>query len=185
MEGIDEDARFAHMYTYTLMRERPGSPALTYFYPGARTDGGRDGVLIRFVPAGRRPWIGVFAWGRGGTTGVYTHPDAECVCVVAQGVGYIVRVDEPTQWMEIAAQPIVGVAAVLDHGLLVFGTYTHLLAYGADGPVWQTGRLALDELRITGVEGAQIYVRANRYADDDVDVTVDAKTGAADILHPW
>ncbi len=187
MEGINEDARFPHTYDYMLLRERPGSPVLTYFYPGARTDGGRDGVLIRFNMPGSRPWIGVFASGTipSGTSGVYTHPDARCVCVVSRGDGYIVHVDEPTQWTDVQAHPIFDVVSVPAHGILVFVTYTDLIAYDANGPVWQTERLSLDELHITGAQGDYIYARANRIDGDDITVTVNAKTGKADILHPW
>ena len=187
MDDIIEDARFAHAYSYTLLHERPGGPVLTYYYPGARTDGGRDGLLIRFLPAGMRSWIGVFAWDTipGGASRVYTHPDARCTCVVARGVGYIVRVDEPTEWTTVEAHPIFDALALPDHGLIVFATFVELIAYGAAGPVWQTKRLALDELYLTGADGTNIYARANRFDGHDVDVTVDVRTGKANILHPW
>lgn len=187
MEGIVEDASFAHLYDYELLRERPGGPALTYFYPGGRTDGGRDGVLTRFHRSAAPSWVGVFASGTipGGTSGIYTHPDARCVCVVSRGDGYIVRVDEPTQWTAIAAHPIFDATAVPDCHVLVFATYTDIVAYGVDGLVWQTGRLALDELHITRVEGANVYVRANRIDGPDVTITIAATTGTADILHLW
>ena len=120
-----------------------------------------------------------------GMSAVYTHPDARCVCVVSRGDGYIVRVDEPTQWAAIQAHPIFGAVAVPECHLLVFATYSELIAYGADGPMWQTGRLALDELRITGIEGTRIYACANRIDGPDVAVTIDGITGVADILHPW
>ena len=187
MEGINEDVCFPHAYDYTLLRERPGSPVLTYFYPGARTDDGHDGVLTRFNIPGSHPWIGVFAFGTipGGISGVYTHPDTCCVCVVSRGDGYIVHVDRPTQWMDIQAHPIFDVVAVPDHGILVFATYIDLIAYDASGPVCQTGRLALDELHITGAQGDYIYARANRIEGDDIGITVDVKTDKADTLHPW
>jgi hypothetical protein len=187
MEEIDEDTRFAHAYEYTLLRERPGGPTLTYFYPGARTDGGQDGILVRFAMSGAPPWIGVFALGTtpGGASGVYTHPDAYRICVVSYGNGYIVRVDDPTQWTEMESGPIFGALAIPDHGLLVVATYSELIAYGTDGPVWQTERLALDQLRITSAQGNCIYACANRIDGDDIAVTVDATTGKADFRHPW
>lgn len=187
MEGINEDATFTRAYDYAILHERPETPALTYFYPGARTDGGRDGILVRFVAPRIAPWIGVFAFGTtpGGTSGVYAHPDANTVCVVSGGDGYIVRADDPTQWAEIFENPIFDVVSIPNQGILVFATYSELVAYGADGLVWQTERLALDELHITGVHDGYIYARTNRIDSDDVPVKIDAKTGKADVLHPW
>lgn len=184
---IKENATFVHTYAYTLLDERPGVPGLTYFYPGARTDSGRDGILVRFRHPNARPWIGIFApldWLHY-HNGVYAHPDPGCFCVVSGGAGYIVCVEEPTHHVEVDASPITDVHVVASHGLLVFATFVTLAAYGAHGKVWETGRLALDAVHITSVDASSIHGRANRIDSTDVGFNVDLRTGVADVLHPW
>lgn len=192
VEQVEQDVTFAHAYVFRVLQERPGTAVPTYYFPGARTDGGRDGLLVRIAPDGAAAWVGVFAFGEAwrGKTGVYTHPDARSICVVCRGDGYVVRVDQPTRQHEVLAHPVFDVRAIPALGLLVFVDYTELVAYGAAGLVWRSGRLGLDRVRIMDIVADRIHARTNGWDGDiiDVDVVVDARTGRHDhddASHLW
>jgi hypothetical protein len=51
------------------------------------------------------------------------------VCVISGSAGYIVKVDKPEMWKKIVI-PVLTVRSLPEHGLLVFGDFTRLAAYG-------------------------------------------------------
>lgn len=122
-----------------------------YYYPEARTEGGKDGILVEITSFERRNWFGIFAFGEitpKGLTGIYSMPDSDKFCVVAKGAGYIVSADNPKDWQEIKAIPIMDVRPITSQNLLVFADYTELVAYGKDGIKWRSERLAYDSFKI-------------------------------------
>lgn len=63
----------------------------------------------------------------------------------------MVRADEPTDTYEIDAFPITGTFVVPQREIILFSDFTNVSAYGRDGKVWRSRRLALDDLRIDDV----------------------------------
>jgi len=173
MDCIVEDTSFPYLYDYTPLRERPGMPVPTYYYPGAHTEGGRDGVLVRFAPPGRTPWIGIFAFGDppAGKSGIYTHPDEHCLCIVARGHGYLIRDADPTRCEEVAVEPILDVRPIPARGLLISADFIRLVAYDRSGIAWHTGRLVLDDLHITSITSD--YILGTGYAGYDEETGYD------------
>jgi hypothetical protein len=148
------DATFAHSYECERLTETPKAGEPHYYYPGATTEGGRDGILVEVRPQGGRPWVGTFAFGQvtpKGVSGIFTTPNPECLCIVSKGEGYLVSADTPTAWEPVRATPVVDVRLVHAQGIIVFANFTELLAYGAGGVKWRTKRLAWDSLKITEV----------------------------------
>ena len=86
-------------------------------------------------------------------------PDERSLCVMYAGGGVVVRSDDPLSTYEIDTWVITGVAVAPERKMIVFGDPMELLAYGAEGLIWRTGRLALDDLRIDGVDGDVLRVR--------------------------
>ena len=169
-------------FKVSVLSELPGYPTGEfYYYPGATRLGGRDGLIVEVNPSTASPWVGVFAFGdvsAGTPNGVFVIPDSTKLCVVVRGQGYVVDVEEPTSWEEIPAIPILQVVQVPSKGLVVFATFTDLIAYCGAGIKWETARLASGGVEITEVTGNVIRGSAwDASVERSVGFTVDLDTG--------
>jgi hypothetical protein len=116
------------------------------------------GPILRVTPHDGNPWIGVFDDGgfdyaTAASPRVIGWPDGNSFCVVYTGGAVVVRADDPTCSYEIDVNPVTGTFVAAKKGVVVFADFTNASAYGRDGLLWQSPRLALDELRIDGIEG--------------------------------
>lgn len=152
------ETSFPHSYGATLS-EIPATDQPRYYYPGASLTGGKDGLVVATHAHCGKCWIGVFAFGDisgKGTSGLFTTPDPDRLCVISRGVGYLVDANIPEKWEAIRSIPILDVRLIPSHCIIVFANYTELVAYGLKGIVWRTKRLAWDGLKITEVTGSHI-----------------------------
>jgi len=149
------DTTFSSAYECEELTEMPQPAVLShYFYPGATTEGGQDGVLVAVRPEHGRPWIGTFAFGRvapKAPSSIFMTPDPQRICVVAKGAGYLVSVDDPTSWEIVRATPIIDVRPMKAREIIVFASFTDMVAYDRAGIRWRTKRLTWDNMRIMEV----------------------------------
>jgi hypothetical protein len=148
------DTTFPHHYECQVLPESPRIEGPHFYYPGAYTQGGHDGHLVEIMPENGEPWLGTFAFGTigsKGASGVFTTPSPHRLCVVATGAGYIVSASAPATWEPVRATPIIDVRPIFAQGLIVFASFTDLVAYGPTGIKWRTKRLSWDNLKITEV----------------------------------
>ena len=153
------DVTFLCSYECERLSTMPTRRLVHYYYPGASTQGGRDGLLVEVRPESGQSWVGTFAFGdvtAKGVSGIFTTPDPERLCVVSKGEGYIVSASAPAIWETVKATPIVDVRPVRAQGIIVFANFTELVAYGPTGIRWRTKRLAWDSLKITEVTDTTI-----------------------------
>jgi hypothetical protein len=154
------DATFDHSYECMFLAELPSSKSLPrYYYPGASTQGGQDGIVVEVKPEHGQSWLGTFAFGTDrskGFSGIFTTPTIGRLCVVAAGVGYFVSADSPEEWERVIATPVMDVRSNSTCGIIVFADFTRLVAYGQSGLKWKTGRLAWDDLKITDMTANSI-----------------------------
>lgn len=130
-----------------------------YYYPGASTKGGRDGILVEIRPQLGQRWLATFAFGEitpKGTSGVFTTPDPQRLCVVAKGAGFIVSANDPMSWELVRVTPIIDIRPIRAHEIIVFADFTRLVAYGRMGIKWATKRLSWDNLKINEVNDTSI-----------------------------
>jgi hypothetical protein len=80
------------------------------------------------------------------------------VCVIASGAGYIVRADDPRQWQPVRCIPIRNAIAIPEQDLIVFADFTRLVAYGPDGPKWESARLSSDGLEDISVHDDRLLL---------------------------
>jgi hypothetical protein len=59
------DFTFERAYDVVLADELPGSGRRVTYLPSGSTQGGRDGLLLKFTPVGGQAWPGCFAFGFG------------------------------------------------------------------------------------------------------------------------
>jgi hypothetical protein len=138
-----------------------------YGFPGADAiDLQQDpatGPILAVTPDAGDPWVGVFHGGDprvppAVTARLIAWPDTRSFCVVYKGGGVVVRADDPRQTYEIDTYLITGVFVAPRHRVVVFADHTDLTAYNGDGLLWRSGRLALDEVRVEGVDGDSFIV---------------------------
>lgn len=150
IHDIQFDSTFPHEYECKLLEELPSNQTPHYYHGGAQ--GGRDGVLVRVSPRSHASWLGMFAFGHispKSKTGLYSWPAPDRLCVVSSGSGYLVGVNEPTEYASLEVEPILDVVPIVEHEIVVFANYTELIAYGSTGLKWRSKRISCDGFRIT------------------------------------
>lgn len=71
--------------------------------------------------------------------------------MISSGAGYIVRVDNPSDWQSVRSIPVCDARAILDKRLLVLSDFTKLVAYGVDGLKWESRKVSSDGIQITDI----------------------------------
>jgi hypothetical protein len=158
-----------------------------YGFPGAvAIDPQQDvaaGPILRVTPELGDPWLGVFYGGSSGvppaaTARLIAWPDGRSFCVLYKGGAVVVRADDPSETYEIDTYLVRGTFVVPKRGVVVFADHTNLTAYGRDGLLWRSRRLALDDLRVEGIEGDSLIV-SGFFGDRTYRFRVDLATGQA------
>jgi hypothetical protein len=149
--NVTFDLTFPHSYRVipTELSRNGENPPI--YFPGLTRAGGRDGLLLRFSASNGKQWDGCFAFGDYGLCGVFAMPDPARVCVVSNGAGYSVHVDEPEKTSELRVLPIRDVRIVSDARILLLADFTSLFAFSSDGELW-THRVCPDDLKISSIE---------------------------------
>lgn len=123
-------------------RHVPGRVPTVVYYPGARRDGGSDGVWLRITPETGEQWTGVFASDNrpGRLNVVASWPDPHSLFVAAGGSPYLVDTRDPDRWSRVDRptaryfEAAAGLALLLDDDVLA--------AYDADGLAWESDDVA-------------------------------------------
>ncbi len=169
-------------YDATALAELPSDRVERLYYPAASSEGGRDGMIVEVNPARHTAWIGVFAFGDKGSrviSGLYSMPDPDSLCVVARGSGFVVNAHSPQLWSQVEAYPVIDVRSVFTLRIILFVTYTAVVAYDSRGLRWRTGRLAWDGFDIVELTNTHLKGRTRDPASDSMlDFAVDLKDGS-------
>lgn len=180
---MNVDSTFEQNYETEVLQDLPSTSegARRYYYPGAKAEGGRDGVIVRVAPHDGEPWVGVFAFGYTSSkviSGVFSFPDPETICVVSAGAGYVVEVRAPRLWEQVNLFPLLNVRFEPERRVALFSDFTRLTAYGPEGKLWETVDLSWDGLSIERVAADGIWGTAwDSPKSKEVDFYVDLKTG--------
>lgn len=156
-----------------------GHGSLQFARPGQSIH--REGLVVRVDGKDGGAWVGNFQRGPEGLDGVFPTPSPSVVCVVAGGQGYLVPVDNPTEYVVVDAMPIKEVRAIAAKGILIFVDYVRLVGYGPSGCLWRTRRLSWDGIRLTDVTPERI-AGFGRDASQGTEVpfSVDVDTGRSE-----
>lgn len=125
--------------------------------PGRAIPDKRRSTAVRVVPARGEPWTAIFHKGPNAAPPAAPDqligwPDERSVGFVGGGAAYIVRTDSRlvTDLFD-GDWPVTDVAVSADHGLVVLADFISLVAFGAEGIVWETPRLVWDDLEIVAI----------------------------------
>jgi hypothetical protein len=161
------------VHQFQRQQQLPATGALVWNPPSKHRD-----VLIEVTPDVGDSWVGCFHAGLEGVTGIFATPSPQKSCVVVAGEGYWVTARSPSDYEIVRCVPIKIVRAVPEKGVIVFGSFTDLAAYGAMGLLWETPQLSWDGLKITEVTEKQIRGLAwDSPANREVPFVVDVETG--------
>ena len=112
-------------------------------------------------------------------TGIFACPDPDWICAVAGGYAYLASTLEPEGVTLLDMKPVVSVLPVPEAGLLVFVGFQTMLAWGADGLAWETGRLSWEGIR--DIHVTVDVIRGHGWdliRDKECEFLIDIRTGA-------
>lgn len=117
------------------------------------------------------------AGGLGSLSGVFATPSPDALCIVVDGLAFLVRVDRPGDGAVIAHDQVEQVVAAPACGLLLLARPIDIVAVSAEGVAWKSPRLADDDLRVTGTDGSGIECTGGALNGEPVTLVVDPSTG--------
>ena len=134
-------------------------------------------TVVEVVPAGGERWVGQFAaGGLGGISGVFATPGSSQLCVVADGLAYVLEVHAAHRGAGVVHDQVGQVETVDGPDLLLLVRSTDIVAIGSAGVEWRSSRLALDDLRVLSTSGATITCSLDNLGGTST-ITVSAATG--------
>jgi hypothetical protein len=153
--------------------------AFVFERPGSVRNGE---VVVEVTTDNGKCWVGAARAGgpsvRGALSGVFSTPAETGLLLLGRGNAYLVDVAAPERFEAIdTGGPVVGVRPVLDEGLLLLASPWTITALGEDGVRWQTGRLAIDGIRLDEVEAGRLAGVADPDDDEPRDFVVELHTG--------
>jgi hypothetical protein len=121
--------------------------------------------------------LGASAIGRGGLTGFFSAPSPRHVLIVFEGRAYYLDTHVPGSISPLEIEPIKSVHALVEHGLLLAISPWEVVAYGHDGRLWTSPRIAADGIEYAKTEEASVALRIDE-GDGFGDVILDLATGS-------
>jgi len=134
-------------------------------------------LVVRIDPLAAPPWVGTFAaGGLGVVRGVYGTPSPRRVCVIVDGLAFLIGVGAPEQRAAIASDAVVNVTRVANPALLLLTSDDGLAAIGVDGVQWVVPRLVVDDLRVLRTSADAIVCSGN-VGDRMATITISPESG--------
>jgi hypothetical protein len=152
---------FARDWDAAHERRVPGRGAEVVYYPGARRDGGSDGIWLRIAPAHGDSWTAVFAseFAPGRLSLVASWPQPSTVFVAAGGDPYLVHSGLPDVWSRLERPTLRQFEPVREVGLALLLDDEGLTAYDAEGLAWESSRLGPDAVWLGRLDD-EVHLRA-------------------------
>lgn len=177
---ISQGRPFPASYQVRRLDELPPSAEATELSPAGQHSGG--GLIFEVDPDGTDSWVG-FARptsieSRHAVTGLFSTPDPSRLCAITRGTAYLVDVDTRRFALLALTGPVISVTSLTDVRLLLLATPWRVMAIGRDGPAWQTGRLAIDGLRLDETDGLRLVGVADPDSPEPRDFVIDLLNGS-------
>lgn len=158
----DEGARprFEILPGFTANGPRPVSFAAESWF--GSWSGHSEGLVVRFFPASRDPWVGNFQPGPRSSNLLECgaeHPDGLRLIIVARSWGYLVDPEACKVVQHLGA--IHHLIPIPEHCAIVIGDGLSFTAIRRDGIWWQSDRISWDEVLIDKIEGKFLHGRAS------------------------
>jgi hypothetical protein len=119
----------------------------------------RWGAPVVLAVSGKRVdrWVGMFAsGGLGGVTGAFGCPSPTDLCVLADGLAYLLDVTKPSRGAQPVHDQVTQVVPVEGLPLVLLVRFIDIVAIGQHGIAWRTPRLAVDGLQVVQADTRSI-----------------------------
>lgn len=134
-------------------------------------------------------WVGMFAaGGLGGVTGVFACPANQMLCIVVDGLAYLVNVEAPSSGALIAHDQVYQVVPAVSPSLLLLVRFIDIVAIDAGGIAWKSDRLCVDDLRVEAVTQRTIICTGENLGGSptiEVDPHTGVRIGGAQLPIGW
>ncbi len=179
-----------------MLAARPAIlPARSFVYPRKAEEVERGALEVLVRPEGAtesavgpenqtQPFLATCAVGfldPAAPTGIWSAPNPAELCAVSGGYAYLIDTQAPERFTMIPYRPVLAVHAAPSVGLLLFVGHRSILAWGAEGQAWETGKLSDEGITITAIEGRVLYGSGwEMMTDREKPFTLNLRTG---VLH--
>jgi hypothetical protein len=134
-------------------------------------------TVVDVRPAGSERWVGSFAaGGLGGVSDVFASPAPAQLCVVVDGLAYVVNVHDPGSGALVAHDQVWQVETIEAPPRLLLVRFIDMVALGEEGVAWRTPRIAVDDLRVVQAGSAGIECTCDNLGGTET-ITLDPRTG--------
>jgi hypothetical protein len=175
------DLALPHAFEVRIQTGMGGLIALNqHYFPEKFEEGEADYFRLVVRPEGASEWTGVFYAGYepgNVVSGVFATADPEQLCVLSRGRAYLVKVSHPREFRVVQeCLPVVWAARFED--LLLLADFTHVVAVGREGLVWESSRLTWDGLTDLELQGAMLKGKGwDAIQDKEHPFELDLRTG--------
>ena len=111
-------------------------------------------------------------------TGLWSAPNPEEICAVSGGYAYIIDTTAPERFTMIPYRPVLAVRPAPAQNLLLFVGHRSILAWGAEGQAWESGKLSDEGVTITAIEDGMLRgLGWEMMPDNETPFSLDLATG--------
>jgi hypothetical protein len=152
------DLVFPHSWRAQILPSRPAIlPARHFTYPAQAEEVERGALEVLISPESSRTqsFLATCALGfrdPAVPTGLWSTPNPEEICAVSGGYAYIIHTKLPERFTMVPYRPVLEVRPALAANLLLFVSHRTILAWGAAGQAWESGKLSDEGITITAIE---------------------------------
>lgn len=178
------DLSFEHSWEAEIFESRPLIlPPRHFVYPREvdEVERGALEVMVRPAGDGAQPFLATCALGfrdPAAPTGLWAAPNPAEMCAVSGGYAYMIDTGAPERFTFLTLRPVLEVRAASDAGLLLFVGHRTILAWGAAGEAWQSGKLSDEGVTVTRIEREVLHgLGWNMMTDKETPFALDLKTG--------
>ncbi len=175
---------FAHTWQAEVLAARPAIlPARHFVYPREAEEVERGALEVMVRPGGEgvQPFLATCALGfrdPAAPTGLWSTPDPEKLCALSGGYAYIINTTAPERFTMLPYRPVLQVLSAVAQGLMLFVGHYSILAWGAQGQLWESEKLSDEGVTVSGF--ANGVLRGSGWeliSDRELPFALDLRTG--------
>jgi hypothetical protein len=142
----------------------------------------RGAMLVEVKPATGGVFLATCALGfreASLPSGVFACPRADDLLAVAGGYAYLVDTLRPERCVHVGLKPVTTIVAADDDALLLLAGFHNVVAIGAEGVRWESGRLSWEGVTVGEVKAGRLHGTGwDMRSDREVAFEIDLRTGA-------
>lgn len=177
------DLAFQHDWQAEILAARPLIlPPRHFTYPRDAEEVERGALEVMIRPQSAPEFLATCALGFSDPavpTGVWPTPNRSEICAVSGGYAYLIDASMPERFTMLAYRPVLDVRVALSAGLLLFVGHRSILAWGANGQAWESGKLSDEGVTVSAIDnGILLGIGWQMLQDKEVPFALDLRTGS-------